>query len=235
MDNLLKLKKKEIYINKDLSVNLNEQTIFLADGGEGLHLWEAAVVLSRYAVTHSSLFDNKTILELGTGCGLLGICLLLKTNCSKLTFSDYVDSVISNLKDNISLNIRTKDKYDILQLDWREYEKLTEKYDVIIGTELIYQGGYIEELAKLIKKSLKDNGKCYISMPLQRSMTLKFIEYCNENGLKVNGECFNDFGDENLFCNVLKDEKENKKLFENLKNMKIMLYTIEHNLFIEGK
>ena len=60
-------------------------------------------------------------------------------------------------------------------------------------------------------------------------------EGCNENGLKVNGECFNDFGDENLFCNVLKDEKENKKLFENLKNMKIMLYTIEHNLFIEGK
>ena len=51
-----------------------------------------------------------------------------------------------------------------------------------------------------IAKALKDNGKCYISMPLQRSMTQKFIEYCNENGLKVNGECFNDFGD--LFIRV---------------------------------
>lgn len=228
MEELMKLKKREIVIDKSLSIFLKEQTLFLADGGEGLHLWEASVVLSRYAITHSSLFDNKTVLDLGTGCGLLGMCLLIKTKCSKLTFSDYIDSVISNLKDNLSLN-QIKDRFDILQLDWRDYEKVNEQYDVVIGTELIYQGGYIEELSKLIKRVLKENGKCYISMPKKRSMTQKFIGYCEENGLTVKGKCFNDFGEDNLFINVLKDEKESKKLFENLKSMEIMIYTIEHN------
>ena len=56
-----------------------------------------------------------------------------------------------------------------------------------------------------------------------------FIGYCEENGLTVKGKCFNDFGEDNLFINVLKDEKESKKLFENLKSMEIMIYTIEHN------
>ena len=87
------------------------------------------------------------------------MCLLIKTKCSKLTFSDYIDSVISNLKDNLSLN-QIKDRFDILQLDWRDYEKVNEQYDVVIGTELIYQGGYIEELSKLIKRVLKEIGKC---------------------------------------------------------------------------
>ena len=50
MEELLKLKEKSIYINKELSVKLNEQTLFKAYGGESLHLWETFVVLTRYCL-----------------------------------------------------------------------------------------------------------------------------------------------------------------------------------------
>ena len=77
IEELTKLKLKEIIIKpKELSVKIKEQTLFKADGGEGLHLWEASVVLSRYSLKHNSIFENKNIIELGCGCGLLGISIL---------------------------------------------------------------------------------------------------------------------------------------------------------------
>ena len=227
MEDLLKLKEKDININKDLSVKLTEQTLFKADGGEGLHLWEASVVLTRYCLQNKEIFKNKNIIELGTGCGLLGISILKQIPAiGHYTFSDYQESVINNLKTNLIRNkLKENKKYDILKLDWRDYEKIDLKYDIILGSELIYQGGYIQELAKLIHKILKDDGICYISMPEKRSMTQTFLKYVTECGMKYQSE-FYDINNEELFVEILKDKKENKKLFENLKDMKLMLYKI---------
>ena len=227
MEELLKLKEKNIYINKDLSVKLNEQTLFAADGGEGLHLWEASVVLTRYCLQNKEIFENKKIIELGTGCGLLGISILKQIPLiSHYTFSDYQDSVLENLNKNIiKNNLKENKKYDIIKLDWRDYSKIDLKYDIILGSELIYKGGYIQELAKIINTLLKENGFCFISMPEKRSMTNTFLQYIKECGLKYQSE-FYDINNEDLFVDVLSDKKENKKLFENLKNMKLMLYKI---------
>ena len=227
MEELLKLKEKEIYINKDLSVKLNEQTLFTADGSEGLHLWEASVILTRYCLQNKNLFTNKKIIELGTGCGLLGISILKQLpSISHYTFSDYQESVLNNLKTNITKNkIKENDKYDIIKLDWRDYSKIDLKYDIILGSELIYKGGCIQELAKMINQLLKDDGCCYISMPEKRSMTDTFLGYINECGLKYQSE-FYDVNNEELFADILKNKTENKKFFENLKNMKLMLYRI---------
>ena len=226
MNELMKLKKKSIIITKDFSVDLKEQTIFLADGKEGLHLWESSVVLTRFVLKNSHLFENKNIIELVTGCVLLGISILKKINVKYYTFSDYNDDVLNNLKENIKINKINNKNYEILKLDWKDYNTFNNKYDIIIGSELIYQGGNIKELVLLINKILDENGICYICMPEQRSMTNQFLEYLNENNLNYKKEYFND---NDLFGDVIKDKEKNKKLFENLSNMKIMLYSIKKN------
>ena len=234
LEELTKLKLKEIVIKpKTLLVKIKEQTLFKADGGEGLHLWEASVVLSRYCLKHNSLFQNKKIIELGCGCGLLGISILKEIPVESYTFSDYNSSVLNNLKDNLKLNeISTKDKkIEITELDWKNHEKLTpNEYDIIIGTELIYKGGAILELAKVISKILKPEGKCYISMPKERSMTKTFLEFIENEGLKWKSLCFNDLDEEEkkyLFLPVLDTtDNKNKKLFEDLSKMNLMLYEI---------
>ena len=218
MEELLKLKEINIFINKDLSVKLNQQTLFTADGGEGLHLWEASVVLTRYCLQNKDIFNNKSIIELGTGCGLLGISILKQIPLiSHYTSSDYQDSVLNNLNNNLAKNnLKDNKKYDILKLDWRDYQKIDLKYDIILGSELIYQGGFIQELAKLINKLLKDDGICYISMPEKRSMTKKFLEYIKECGLKYQSEYY-DINNEELFADILKNSKENTIIFIKMK------------------
>ena len=232
IEELTKLKLKEIIIKpKALSIKIKEQTLFKADGGEGLHLWEASVVLSRYSLKHSSLLQNKKIIELGCGCGLLGISILKEIPIKNYTFSDYNTSVLNNLKDNLKLNgISVNDKkIEIKELDWKNYGQMeSNEYDIIIGTELIYKGGAILELAKVINKILKPGGKCYISMPKERSMTKTFLEYIENEGLKWNSLLFNDLDEEEkqyLFMPVLENDKKNK-IFEDLSKMNLMLYEI---------
>ncbi len=231
IEDLTKLKCKEIIIKPKLSIKIKEQTLFKADGGEGLHLWEASVVLSRYTLKHNQIFENKKIIELGCGCGLLGISILKEIPVEKYTFSDYNTSVLNNLKDNLKLNGISFDnkKIEIKQDDWKNYEKMApNEYDIIIGTELIYKGGAVLELAKVIGKILKPDGKCFISMPRQRAMTKTFLEYCENEGLKWKSLAFNEINDEEekkyLFCPVIKNDKN--KIFEDLSKMDLMLYEI---------
>ena len=233
IEELIKLKVKDIIIKpKTLSIKIKEQTLFKADGGEGLHLWEASVVLSRYSLKHKSIFQNKKIIELGCGCGLLGISILKEIPVQKYTFSDYNSSVLNNLKDNLKLNdLSLKDnKIEIKQDDWKDYEKMTSnEYDVIIGTELIYKGGAILELAKVISKILNPDGKCFISMPKERSMTKTFLEYIEKEGLKWKSLYFNELDEEekkDLFLPVLGNDSKNKNIFEDLSKMNLMLYEI---------
>ena len=230
IEDLTKLKCKEIIIKPKLSIKIKEQTLFKADGGEGLHLWEASVVLSRYTLKHNQIFENKKIIELGCGCGLLGISILKEIPVEKYTFSDYNTSVLNNLKDNLKLNGISFDnkKIEIKQDDWKNYEKMANEYDIIIGTELIYKGGAVLELAKVIGKILKPDGKCFISMPRQRAMTKTFLEYCENEGLKWKSLALNEINDEEekkyLFCPVIKNDKN--KIFEDLSKMDLMLYEI---------
>lgn len=66
MDELMKLHKRKIKINEFKHIFLSEQTLFKADGGEGLHLWESAIIFSRYINKYPEQFEGKRVIELGT-------------------------------------------------------------------------------------------------------------------------------------------------------------------------
>ena len=51
--------------------------------GHGAVVWDASVVFSKYVEKNPSIFsrssfENKSVIELGSGCGLGGLCLMLK-------------------------------------------------------------------------------------------------------------------------------------------------------------
>jgi len=106
--------------------------------------------------------------------------LLKYTKAQRVTFTDYNDIILENLRKNIFANKKNhnqgedvfekepkninecynlcpfnENRISIENLDWKDFEKYEKKYDIIIGSELIYQGGNIEELVKLINKMLQ--------------------------------------------------------------------------------
>jgi hypothetical protein len=60
-------------------------------------------------------------------------------------------------------------------------------------------------------------------MPEKRSMTSTFLKHIEDNNMKYNILLLNE---EDLLGPILDDKTESKKLFEDLKEMKITLYEI---------
>ncbi len=61
----MKIKPRKIKLDKNKSIKILEKTIFLANGDEGLHLWEASIIFSRFILKNPKLFEGKNIIELG--------------------------------------------------------------------------------------------------------------------------------------------------------------------------
>ncbi|XP_070498262.1 protein-lysine N-methyltransferase EEF2KMT isoform X2 [Chironomus tepperi] len=154
-------------------ISLKESNSFIRDGTTGLKLWPAAVTLSNYIISNPDEFNDKSILELGSGCtGLVGLALLKSSKCKQIFLSDCHDTVVNNLIENINLNL---EKYNIenlessllirqhlyinnscemgiLNLPWEEIndnqDELVEKckINMILAADIVYDSSIFEAL-----------------------------------------------------------------------------------------
>eukprot|EP01017_Pseudomicrothorax_dubius_P026329 TRINITY_DN2930_c0_g2_i1.p1 TRINITY_DN2930_c0_g2~~TRINITY_DN2930_c0_g2_i1.p1 ORF type:complete len:240 (+),score=23.47 TRINITY_DN2930_c0_g2_i1:109-828(+) len=156
---------------------LNERVIF-RHGEDGWRVWEAGLVLGRMAVAHPEWFAGKTVLELGTGVGIGAISILRFTDSTSVMLTDYNVGVLDNAQLNVVLNLPATglDRARFQQLDWREYASFNETFDVIIGSDIVYDGAPFEELAALIKQALRPGGAAYIIIPSQRFRKEDFLK-----------------------------------------------------------
>ena len=51
---------------------MNDLLLF-PHGMDGFHVWEAGIVLARFVTKFADMFKHKKVLELGTGCGTVGV------------------------------------------------------------------------------------------------------------------------------------------------------------------
>ncbi|KRX03072.1 hypothetical protein PPERSA_10153 [Pseudocohnilembus persalinus] len=193
---------------------------------DGFHIWEAGIILARYIAFNSEQFKNKSVLELGTGVGIGGLALALFTEANSVTMSDYRNDVVENIKKQTKKNIKLiknkKLQIETINLDWTNYEKFEKKYDIIIGSDLIYAGSPVKELYYLIKKSLNKDGKCYIIIPSERHYSVKFLENI-DNEKVLNYEIVKIDG-QNYFQSPLKNQEEGFKTYPGLKELEFYVY-----------
>ena len=66
-------------------------------------MWEAGYLLGEFLLQNPTLFTNKTIVELGSGVGLSGLCLR-HVNAKKVYLTDYMDQVMQNCQENMEIS-----------------------------------------------------------------------------------------------------------------------------------
>ncbi|DBA05356.1 TPA: hypothetical protein N0F65_007518 [Lagenidium giganteum] len=69
--------------------------------GIGGKLWDSSLILTQYLSLHPDLMVDKTVVELGSGLGLVGICCAMLG--ARVTLTD-IEEVVPLLRYNISLN-----------------------------------------------------------------------------------------------------------------------------------
>ena len=85
-------------------------------------------------------FKEKTILELGSGIGFLGISLLKSTEIKKLVMSDHHQTVLDILEKNVLSNEIPENMHKIKLLDWEEehYNNDIGHFDMVIGSDIVF-------------------------------------------------------------------------------------------------
>lgn len=118
----------------------------------------------------SSYGNELNILELGSGCGWLGLTLASKYSNWGVTLSEQLDfGALEWLRHNIALNPHIN--VDSLHLNWEDISDvvLDRKWDVILGCELVYSYKGAELLAALFSQFiLRGAPVCYYAHTMNR-------------------------------------------------------------------
>ncbi|KAI0001730.1 putative methyltransferase-domain-containing protein [Russula vinacea] len=134
------------------SVTLFESRTTIESGTTGLRTWRASFVLARFLIQNSTVLINKTILELGSGTGFLGLIVADiqvssggATEHPALYLTDVNEDVLRRCHENTQLPCNASHCHGNLSvklLDW--FDALAQdalnnmKPELVLGADILY-------------------------------------------------------------------------------------------------
>ncbi|GJN36088.1 hypothetical protein PR202_gb24924 [Eleusine coracana subsp. coracana] len=141
----------------------------MLEGDTGCSLWPSSLFLSEFILSHPNVFSKKCCFELGSGVGLVGICLNY-IGASKVILTDGDASTLTNMKENMELNNlciegensklaeESKNKVECKYLSWEEVsvsDLLGYQPDLVLGADIIYDPVCVPHLTRVLSMLLR--------------------------------------------------------------------------------
>lgn len=141
-------------------------------------LWPSEEMLSHLMLDEE--LGSKRILEIG--CGLALASLVLKRRGADITATDYHPEAGQFLDYNTDLN--DLDGITFRRESWQEAESSLGEFDLIVGSDLLYDQHNLEPLVTFLDSHVAPNGQIVMVDP-GRGMTSKFSRLVQELGFTV--------------------------------------------------
>lgn len=175
-----------IFVVRDTNKLLEEVQVDEFNEDERLpywaEIWPSSIALAQYLFLKD--VKGKKVLELGCGVGIAGIAAAL---CgADVLMTDYEEDALWFAKHNIQKNFnqdKSNGKIIVATLDWRT-PKLTGTYDLIIGSDLLYEKRNHRPILELINEYIRDKGEAILTDP-NRSTLHSFLKSAEENNFSV--------------------------------------------------
>lgn len=126
------------------------------------------------------IFDNKTVIDLGSGTGITGILLDKVYNPKEIVITD-LDSHVEHIKYNILLNQEGRKVTSAFALDWFQPNLLDKKMDIILAFECVYKESLYEPFIKTLDALCHDKSLIFLGMT-RNFMRSKFFKLLREHG-----------------------------------------------------
>mmetsp|Transcript_2071 Transcript_2071/g.2185 ORF Transcript_2071/g.2185 Transcript_2071/m.2185 type:complete len:265 (-) Transcript_2071:953-1747(-) len=150
--------------------------------GHGAVVWDSAVIFAKYMEFDPKRFtvdklQGKKVIELGSGCGLAGISLMMKG--SKVTLTDMqkvTESLTAINVNRIYSRLRSKGKAfpntlsppSVFPLDWIDFKSFEEvsgladcPYDIVLLTDCVFSASLAIPLVDCIRRLSGTNSTIY--------------------------------------------------------------------------
>jgi len=168
---VLQIKNMQQYIDKLMDKTRAGKTVSLPLWAK---IWPASLVLG-HSLSKFSLGENKTVLEIGAGAALSS--MVFAKRGLRVTLADQdqdalLFSRINILKNGLEARAKT------VKTDFKT--PLAERYDCVVGAELLYDEQSFNLLAPFVEKNLIEGleGEVFFSLDLKRAAR-NFFASCN--------------------------------------------------------
>lgn len=189
---------RQLYCYRAFDIN-NDRLFIKEEYGNtlGSHVYDCSIVLLQYLLQNHSQFlnnndDNSNVIgvDLGAGCGLIGLLLAKLRICSYAYLTDQLNQ-LPLIQENINLN-HLENCVSSHELDWDNFEQITtfiNKYgqpNYIIGSDVLYSENMAISLFNVIKQlALPKKTKILIAQKIRQS-------HHDSNGVDITTfPCFN--------------------------------------------
>ncbi|XP_026724573.1 protein-lysine N-methyltransferase EEF2KMT-like isoform X2 [Trichoplusia ni] len=171
-------------------ITIKETRNMVVNGTTGLKTWEAALMLSDWALAKQEIFSEKNVLELGSGVGFTGITIGKLCDIKSLMFTDCHDDVLKTICENVKINFpdfvqeetqdvtsyKSENKcLSIMKLDWNSVDNLPDNIvpDILIGADIVYDPSILVPLCNVIQTFCKRNSNLvvYIASVIRNEAT----------------------------------------------------------------
>ncbi|XP_072954432.1 uncharacterized protein [Typha angustifolia] len=141
----------------------------MLEGDTGCSLWPSSLFLSEFILSYPKIFSNKFCFEVGSGVGLVGVCLN-QVGASKVILTDGDIQTLANMKSNVELNglrneaisskilCRSMNRVECKYLPWEfvsESELQSYEPDIILGADIIYDPVCVPHLIRVLSALLR--------------------------------------------------------------------------------
>jgi predicted nicotinamide N-methyase len=142
-------------------------------------LWPAAEALASFIQDHAFLIKAKSVLELGSGLGFPS--LVASHLGAQVLASDFHPDVEEYFLRNCR-HCSLTGNYQ--RLNWREEAQYVGTFDVVMGSDVLYESKHPRDLSRGLLRYLKPGGKILLSDP-GRSYLRPFVATMRAEGFSV--------------------------------------------------
>jgi len=193
------------------STTLLESRTTIESGTTGLRTWLASQVLAQYLILYPDLVNNKRILELGSGAGLLGIIVATLQQLHHaqneviptpvpIWLTDVNDAVLSRCRDNVQLPCNSSSSHlgiNYCLLDWSDALETPEalplrsvlhdeiKPDLVLGADLVFDPDLIPALVGTLRIAMQHGAEALIALTVRNEDTFSKFIHAAEQSLSL--------------------------------------------------
>jgi predicted nicotinamide N-methyase len=204
------------------SVEIKDSLDFDIDNcGIGGKIWKGALMMAVFLksklIQNYIMIENKTVIEIGAGCGVCGL-VTATMNPKKVYLTDRDQGCVELMRRNVELNNQKMSLSDIevVNLDWINKEdcsKIQDSFDVIIGSDILYSMSMVDSLLKGLDRLCKENGVILLSLHKRGDEYDEFLKRLEISGIWKFEFISEDLIEEKFYNNfLLKMSKKNENI-----------------------